>query len=92
MVEAVGAAEEGFGGLPVADFALESGLIDGGDVGGVGDDGTERGGGEGGGEIGLDEVDAGSEGFGVGLGDGQGGAGEVSRVGLDVPFEGESNG
>jgi len=47
VVEAVEAAEEGFWGLPVADFALEAGLVDGGDVRGIGDDSAETGSGEG---------------------------------------------
>lgn len=44
-VEAVGACEEGGGGLVVADLGVEGGAVGVWDVGGVADDGVEGGGG-----------------------------------------------
>jgi hypothetical protein len=90
-VEAVGAGEEGGGGFVIADFGGEGWAVVFGDVGRVGDDGVEGGGGEGGGEIGVEELDTAVESGVVAGGDAEGGGGEIRGDGLDSGFEGEGN-
>jgi hypothetical protein len=88
-VEAVWAGKEGGGGFVVADFGGKGVAVVFGDVGRVGDDGVEGGGGEGGCEIGLKKLDAAAEGGVVAGGDGEGGGGEVRGDGLHAGFEGK---
>ncbi len=97
-VEAVGAGEEGGGGLVVADLGVEGGAVGLGDVGWVGDDGVEGrlvGVGDGAEEVGLEEADAVGDGVGGGVlaGDGERGGGDVEGGDLRVwAVDGEGDG